>query len=507
MTLLGVLAAALLAACASAYQPGSLSPTVLSYVNFGLNPFINDCSDPNGYCPLPGYDGASIVGNQVTAQTDAPGLFMSNAAYPVPGLGSEIEVSGSMAFQAEHLAGPIFSPLGIDTDPLYGTGQLGFFDPASGWLFAHLMTNLRIYALYARLPNAQTPMNDYVAFSYLVPIAERSLYASNELSIVLNKAHYAVSWRIQGVERLFIERIGTPIDERFLLSEEGGSVRCLGFPDSVHTIFGFGMLPDAGNPYTACQSKDIFDQCNETIMEAEGVCCDYQPYQLPSTYSIGLMLTVEHFAVLQWRPSLDCHNTCAMNVACIRPEPLCFGGCPVMPVPLPPNTGCGRPVLPRCECSTDSENTINGIPCGCPQIYRECPPSACCQGDCPVIYREIQLQPCPARRRSSSSSSCKPCRFRNRPIQRRKSSSSSSLERKPCRKPVRRNKSSSSELPARRRLARRRESSAVVTRQPQRRQLQRQSSSAQVIPRWMAPGGQGKPRRQQRRSPYGKVQA
>lgn len=418
--------------CGGAYQPGGISPSVKALVNFGLNPFVEDCVVPGGFCQLPGFSGATVDGNILTATTADPGLFMSNSAYDVPGLGSEMEVRGSMAFQAEHYSGPIYSPVGFDIDPLYGVGQLGFFDPTSGWLFANMMTNLRIYALYARLPIARTQANDYAAFAYLVPIADRSKYASNDLSVVLNKAHYAVSWRIQGVERLLVERVGTPIDSRFMLADDGGLIQCMGFPDSVHSIIGFGMLPNATQPYTACQSPEVFDQCIETIMEAESVCCDYQPFQPESTYGMNLTLTIEYFSVLEWRASFDCQNAVTMNVACIRPEPLCFNNCQQFPVmPSPPTTGCGLRVPALCSCSSSSESSHH---CNdCPEIYRACESSGCTSSDCPYVYRPARQQrrACPRQQRrrpracSSSSSSAAPVCTR-KPQQRRCKSSSSS---------------------------------------------------------------------------------
>lgn len=432
------LIAGLFASLLNAYQPGGVQPLVRSWVNFGQNPFIVDPNILQGFTQLPGYNYGSVTGNVMTSTSSNPGLYMSNQAFTVPGLGSEIEVTGHMAFQAEWLSGLLQSPAGIDLDPLYGTGQLGAFDPTQGWLFALMLTNLRVYALYSRLPLAQSPTNDYVAFSYLVPIATRGLYSSNDLSIVMNKAHFTVSYRIQGMERLFIERVGGPIDERFILADDGGLVQCMGFPDSFHVIIGTGMLPNAGDPYTVCQSQQVFDQCEETILEADHVVCDYQPMQNPGSYNVGLTLTIENFGVLEWAPNFDCINPYRLDVAAIRPEPLCFGNCPNLPVQLPPNTGCGIPA--PIICSDESEE--DDVPCGCPQVFRQCSVSTACteSSSCPLVYREINLPNCGCNPSSSSSSSsdCKPCRYRITNKPRRMTSSSSSaqpiIRRRHCRK-------------------------------------------------------------------------
>lgn len=429
LTTLSLLTSAILA-----YQPGGIVPTVRNYINFSSNPFVQDPNYPLGFTQLPGYNGAIVAGNQFSSTSQSPGLFVSNQSYVVPGLGSEMEVKGTMAFQAELISGSILSPAGFDQDPLYGVAQLGVLDPSTGWLFALMETNTRIYGLYSRLPLAVTPINDYVAFAYLVPIAVREPHSSNQLSIVLNRSHFSVSYRVEGIERMYVERVGRPLDERFLLDDNGGIIQCMGFPESVYMIFGTGMLPTTGNPYTACQARNVFDQCINTLYDADDVQCDYQAKQPENTYNMGLTLTVEDLSLLQWAPNFDCRNLENLDVAAPLPEPLCFGGCPVVPNPLPPLTGCGLPEPFENCCSSSASHHHHR----CSPIYRPCESSSLCPpSGCPIIYREEEEEDCGCHEPS-------PChkpahRRRRRRVQRTRpckprcssSSSSNNVRRKP----------------------------------------------------------------------------
>lgn len=441
MKLLSVVS--LLCGLLTAYQPGGLFPVPRSLVNFGTNPFVQNNLDPHAYYLVPGFTGGSVVGNQLLSSSQAPQLFVSVAEYATPGLGSEIEVRGSMAFQAvlntdvpvgykqaagQKASGPILSPKGIDGDPLYGSSQFGVFDHNQGWLFSLLETNTRIYALYGRLPSGHTPLNDYYSFAFLVPVATRTSVASNNLAIVMNKAHSSLSYRIEGVERLYIERVGRPLDTRFLLSDYGGSVFCKGFPETFHVIIGTGMLPVTGEPYTACQTTQVFDQCIDTIYDAGHVCCSHVPKQNSTTYLLDYTLTVRDFGVTEWGPQFDCLNVVTLDVANPDPEPFCFGGCPVFPVPIPPVDPC---LCRLNECSCDSvtaaccDRPVCRVECACAPVEEAALPVPCPVVRCPPTCNEpiVEAVPIPGchrrahrrrreERRCKSSSDC----YNNSPV-------------------------------------------------------------------------------------------
>ncbi len=425
---MNIFAISLIASLALAYKPGGLQPIVQSLVNFGQNPFQIDQSgaNQNAFSQLPGHTGGQVIGNVFTSASNDLQLFISNQKFEVPGLGGEIEVRGDMAFQAEVESGLILSPAGIDLDPLYGASQFGAIDLSQGWIFTMIQTNLRVYALYGRLPYGQSLVNNYYSFSYLVPIATRGLHTSNDMSIVMNKAHFTVSYRIEGVERLYIERIGGPLDRQFQFSDEGGIIQCMGFPNTFQILIGTGLLVKAGNPYTACQSSNVFDQCIENYLEADNVVCDYYLAQDPSTYVIDYTLTVEFFTVVEWGPNFDCLQPNNMDVANPRGEPLCFGGCPATIAITPPANGCGIPVVHNCCSSSENESDIRGC---CPPIYRRHSVSIASQSDsnCPIVYRRVhKTKSSSCSPSSSSSSNCRRRRHRHRRHHKSTSSSSSS---------------------------------------------------------------------------------
>lgn len=392
---------ACLLACQSllALAPGCLNPSVMSYVNFGTSPFYLDPLDVPAYQEIPTMNGGSVVnGNVLLSTSQAPGLYLSNQVFEVPDcIAGEIALTGEMGFQSTFLSGTVLSPNGADQDPNYGMGQLGMYDPGSGWLLSLIMTNMRIYAMYAWLQVPQTyafgncsPMNPST-FAYIVPIACRLPSMMHNLAIVLNSCNYAISYSVDNLERLLITRPGKLIDPRFAVSLDSETLpHCLAFPQRFQILVGSGFIPYSitSNP-SVCQNA-IFDQCKEDITDAQETRCQYYPVQAPGSFNFLLQLTAKDWGVVKW----------ASNYDCLRPPALCNAA---YEGPL-----CSASDEP-CPCLTESSDTV-------PEIFRRLRP--CDEPACPgPIYG--RTCPKPPRRRlvpvgpsscTSSSTTQVPCR-------------------------------------------------------------------------------------------------
>jgi uncharacterized protein DUF6081 len=95
-------------------------------------------------------------------------------------------------------------------------------DFETGVVFDFMFTNKRVYALYERLSYARTPQNHYAAFTYTIPVAERTPSTVHHVKIAYDREAQVVRWLIDETEVFRVKGIGRRIDSKWLRSDHGG---------------------------------------------------------------------------------------------------------------------------------------------------------------------------------------------------------------------------------------------------------------------------------------------
>lgn len=127
-----------------------------------------------------------------------------------------------------------------DADLRLATVTFNAVDPETATVFNLFLTNTRIYAFYERLPTQRAGLGPYAAFSYAVPVAERSPDERHHLEIAYDRSAGLVRWLVDGREVFRVTDIGVPLDSRrHLLLDHGGPPRRT---EPRQLRFGFGML-------------------------------------------------------------------------------------------------------------------------------------------------------------------------------------------------------------------------------------------------------------------------
>jgi hypothetical protein len=127
-----------------------------------------------------------------------------------------------------------------DADLRLATVTFNAVDPETSTVFNLFLTNTRIYAFYERLPNQRAELGPYAAFSYAIPVAERSPDERHHLEIAYDRSAGTVRWLVDGREVFRVTDIGAPLDSRrYLLLDHGGPARRT---EPRQLRFGIGML-------------------------------------------------------------------------------------------------------------------------------------------------------------------------------------------------------------------------------------------------------------------------
>ncbi|MFJ9903593.1 DUF6081 family protein [Streptomyces sp. NPDC101152] len=137
-----------------------------------------------------------------------------------------------------------------ESDARLAAGALIALDPYSGLVFDFFLTNRRIHAVYERL---YRPGDDRAAFSYLIPVADRSPGdgegdRGHLLEIAFERSAGTVTWRVDGKQVLRVGRLGCRSLGREHLAIDHGGVERPVVPRQL--VFGLGLftLLDAAGP-------------------------------------------------------------------------------------------------------------------------------------------------------------------------------------------------------------------------------------------------------------------
>jgi hypothetical protein len=97
------------------------------------------------------------------------------------------------------------------------------YDPESWMVFDFWLTNRQIYAFYERLPFGRAQLGNYAAFSFQLPVGQRSPDDWHDLAIAYDRSAGTVRWIVDGEERFRVDRIGHLIDRQDLTIDHGGT--------------------------------------------------------------------------------------------------------------------------------------------------------------------------------------------------------------------------------------------------------------------------------------------
>ncbi|MGH3932137.1 MAG: DUF6081 family protein [Pseudonocardiaceae bacterium] len=152
-----------------------------------------------------------------TASTGYPGFD----AEPGQKLSCETWISGRTYGVGGHPFGDqVANP---ETDLRLASVSMNTLDPETSTVFNFLITNEQIYAFYERLPNMRTQLGNYAAFSYAIPVADRSPHDRHHLQITYDRSAGVTRWLVDGNEVYQIDRLGHRLASReYLLLDHGG---------------------------------------------------------------------------------------------------------------------------------------------------------------------------------------------------------------------------------------------------------------------------------------------
>jgi hypothetical protein len=192
---------------------------------------------PKGMNPSTGKPAYTVTLAPETDATGVPGQFdhckwlvyaNHKASTGVPGFDA---VRGqTLAFEtwmSAQMFGTHAHPFGSavqdpDDDLRLAMAGQNAIDLETGMVFDFLFSNKRLYAFYERLTFARTPQNNYAAFTYCIPVADRTPDTLHHTKIAYDRAAGVVRWLVDGKEVFRVNKVGRRIDPKWQLMEHGG---------------------------------------------------------------------------------------------------------------------------------------------------------------------------------------------------------------------------------------------------------------------------------------------
>lgn len=141
------------------------------------------------------------------------------------------------------------------------------FDRETGFAFDWVLTNDRVYVIYARYPQYwdNDVTADYAVFYFAIPVKMRKNCDWHNMKTVLHGATKQVSYRLDGREVFRVTKPGYLLDRQYMLLDMGGQ-EGPDFPESV--AWGLGTFTLV-NYYPACKRSDTCCDCKfPTVRQA-----------------------------------------------------------------------------------------------------------------------------------------------------------------------------------------------------------------------------------------------
>jgi hypothetical protein len=111
-----------------------------------------------------------------------------------------------------------------DSDLRLASAIVNAGDPETSIIFDFFVTNEQIYAFYERLPDQRAQLGNYAAFSYAIPVVERTPGERNHLTISYDRSAGVVRWLVDGEEVFRVDQLGYRLDSReHLVIDHGGT--------------------------------------------------------------------------------------------------------------------------------------------------------------------------------------------------------------------------------------------------------------------------------------------
>src|SRR4029078_3006011 len=112
-------------------------------------------------------------------------------------------------------------------------------------------TNKRIYAVYEHLPFGRQsmggPFGEYAAFTYAIPIANRTPGDMHTVATVYDRSAGVMSWTVDGEERFRVKNFGFRIGGTNMILDHGGTESSFR-PNQLDCGMGMFSLLDAHGP-------------------------------------------------------------------------------------------------------------------------------------------------------------------------------------------------------------------------------------------------------------------
>jgi hypothetical protein len=172
---------------------------------------------------------------------------MASSGYPgfdaVPGqvLTFETWIKGtSFGNEQQPFGAAVTDP---NDDLRLATTAMNLIDFETLSVFDTFLTNKRIYAFYERLPFARTQDDNYAAYSFAIPIGNRTT-GWQHLATAYNRTAGTVTWYVDGVPAYTVSTIGHRIGRESMLLDHGGTEQTLS-PRQLDAGMGMFTLLDA----------------------------------------------------------------------------------------------------------------------------------------------------------------------------------------------------------------------------------------------------------------------
>jgi len=171
-------------------------------------------------------------------------------------------------------------------------------DLETGLVFNFFLTNARIYALYERLPFVRDTLGNYAAFTFSIPVTERSPTDTHHLKVTYNKTTGTVRWFVDEVEVYRVDKIGFLTERRYLTLDHGG-VETTVSPNQLACGMGmFTLLDGCRSNLGLVRLSSLLEYRTPDVGAPTGVAfLDDHSLQSHRLFGQGAQLEIQKYAV------------------------------------------------------------------------------------------------------------------------------------------------------------------------------------------------------------------
>jgi hypothetical protein len=168
-----------------------------------------------------------------------------------------------------------------EDDLRLAAGVFGLFDDVRGNAYSFALTNDRVYALYQRLPFNRTVSDNYAAFTYAVPVAERTPADFHRMAIIVKACCPAVSWLLEGKQVFRVKAPGFRLtDKRLTPIIDNGGVEGDSTVSAIKYGLGTMTFVNAYPAAASCRKRCGFPPIREALVDTgsgDAYTVEYNP--------------------------------------------------------------------------------------------------------------------------------------------------------------------------------------------------------------------------------------